>query len=47
MERGRILAVVWAVWLHHNERVFKGRTGSTDGVIHEVQGLIAVWFRRI
>ena len=31
--------VLWAVWLPQNEVLFKGRPASTDGVVHDVEGL--------
>ena len=45
-EWGKILAVLRAIWLHCNQQDNKGRTVSTDGVIHEVEGLITGWFKR-
>ena len=43
-ERGRRFAVIWAIWLHRLEVVFKGKTVSEDGVIHEVEKFMAIWF---
>ena len=31
MEWGRILVELWALCLHHNERIFKGRPALTNG----------------
>ena len=39
----RAWAVLWVMWLHQNECVFKGREASLDGVLHEVEGLLAIW----
>ena len=39
MEQGSILAVLWAIYLHHNELVFKGTDALTDGVIQEWKDL--------
>ena len=36
--------VLWAISMHKNEVFFRGRTISTDGVIHDVEGLMASWF---
>ena len=47
MGRRRILAVLWAIWLHFNEWVFKGRAVSTDGVIQEVEGFVSCWCKRM
>ena len=43
-EGGKILVVQWAIWLHWNEMLFRGRMVSKDGVIQDVEGLIASWF---
>ena len=40
---GRILAVTWAIWLHRNEVMFRGKPVSTDNVVHEIEGLKASW----
>ena len=32
--------------LHWNEVVLRGRTTSTDGVVHDEEGLVASWFPR-
>ena len=45
-EGGRILVVIWAIWLHRNEVMFKGRLASMVSVVHEVEGLMASWFSR-
>ena len=44
---GQILAVIWAIWLHQNEVMFKGRLASIDSVVHEVEGLGASWLYHI
>ena len=41
MEWGRILAVLWAIWLHRNEVVFKGQMVSADGVEHDMGGFVS------
>ena len=33
---GKILVMLWAIWLHLSKRV-----ASTDGVIHEVEGFVS------
>ena len=35
--------VLWVMWLHRNECIFKGREASLDGILHEVEGLLAIW----
>ena len=39
----RVWVVLWAIWLHRNECIFKGREVSLSGVLHEVEGLLAIW----
>ena len=43
-EGGQILAVLWAIWLHWNEVMFRGKPASIDSVLHEVEGLMGFWF---
>ena len=43
-EGGKILAILWAMWLHPNEVLLRGRKVSTDGVIQDAEGLMASWF---
>ena len=38
-EGGRILAVLWAIWLHRNDKLFRGRASSTNGVTYAVEVL--------
>ena len=35
--------MLWAIWLHYNECILKGREASLDGVLREVEGLLAIW----
>ena len=39
---GRILVVLWALWLRRNEVVFKGRAVLLNGVEHDVGVLFQV-----
>ena len=39
----RAWVVLWVIWLHCNECIFKGREASLDGVLHEVDCLLAIW----
>ena len=39
----QILAVLWAIWLHRNDKLFNGRVVSTDGVAYAVEGFVAAW----
>ena len=41
----RAWVVLWALWLHHNDCIFKGREALFDRVLHEVEGLLAIWGR--
>ena len=45
-EKGKLLAVLWALWLHHNEVIFKGRVASVDSVVQNAEGFVSWWFRR-
>ena len=47
IEGGRILAVTWAIWLHWNEVMFRGRPVSADSVVHEIEGLMASWAQQV
>ena len=38
-----ILATLWAIWLHRNEIIFKGRLPSTDVVQHSARGMARSW----
>ena len=44
---GRILKVTWAILLHRNEVMFRGRLVSTNNVVHEIEGLTASWAHRV
>ena len=37
----RILAVLWAIWLLRNDKLFNGRAVSIDGVAYVVEGFVA------
>ena len=34
--------VIWAIWLHWNEVMSRGRSAFIDNVIHKVEGLIVL-----
>ena len=36
--------VLWALWLRWNDVLFRERMLSTDGVVHDVEGLMVSWF---
>ena len=42
----RVLAVLWAIRVHRNEKLFNGREESTDGVAYDVEGFVAAWSSR-
>ena len=46
-ERGKIFAVVWAIWLHRNVVVFEGKAVSSEGIIHEVKMFVGSWFEHV
>ena len=43
-EGGHVLAILWAISLHRNEVMFRGRLASTGNVFHEVEGQKTFWF---
>ena len=38
-----IFATLWAIWLHRNEIIFRGRLPSTDTVQHEARWIAQSW----
>lgn len=44
IERGRLLGALWAIWLHRNEDIFKGRAVSIDGTVQDAANLVSYWF---
>ena len=38
-----IFATLWAIWLHWNEIIFRGRPPSTDAVQHAARGIARSW----
>ena len=38
--------VLWATWLHRNDKVFIGRDASIDGAACAVEGFVATWSSR-
>ena len=40
-----VFAVMWVIWLHQNEAIFKGRMVSTDVVVHEVE-FVSYWLQK-
>ena len=38
-----IFATLWAIWLHRNEIIFRGRLPSTDAVQHEARWIAQSW----
>ena len=39
----RVLVVLWAIWLHWNDKQFNGRVVSTDRVAYVVEGFVVAW----
>ena len=39
----KIFATLWAIWLHRNDVVFRGRPPLVDEVINDVRGLSNSW----
>ena len=44
-EYNTIFANLWAIWLHWNEVVFRGRSPSVDAVQHDARGIAYSWNR--
>ena len=40
-----IFAVLWAIWTHRNEVIFRGANPSGDAIRYAVRGFITLWFR--
>ena len=40
-----IFVLLWAIWSHRNEVIFKGRPPSVDAIQHDVRGFISIWSR--
>ena len=40
-----IFASLWAIWLHQNEVVFRGRSPSVDAIQHDARGIAYSWNR--
>ena len=41
-----IFAILWSIWSHQNEVIFRGRTPSVDAIQHDARGLDISWSRR-
>ena len=42
-----ILAVLWAIWLHWNDKLFSGRAAAIDSVACALEGFVAAWSSRL
>ena len=40
-----IFAVLWAIWTHKNEMIFRGATPSGDAISYAARGFSSSWFR--
>ena len=38
-----IFAILWAIWLHRNDIIFRGRSPSPDAIQHDAQGIAHSW----
>ena len=43
---GKALLVLWALGLHRNKAIFKGRLASVDSVVDDMDSFVVWWFRR-
>ena len=41
----RIFAILWAIWIHKNEVVFRGISPSGDAILHTAEGFYFSWHR--
>ena len=44
-EWNTIFANLWAIWLHRNEVVFRGRSPSANAIEHDARGIAYSWNR--
>ena len=47
MVEGRLFVVLWELWLHCIEIIFKGRAMLVDYVVPVMAGYVTWWFRRV
>ena len=40
-----IFAILWSIWSHRNEVIFRGRSPSVDAIQHNARGLTILWNR--
>ena len=40
-----IFAILWSIWCHRNEVIFRGRTPSVDAIQHDARGMDISWAR--
>ena len=40
-----IFAVLWAIWTHRNDVIFRGANPSGDAIRYAVRGFVTLWFR--
>ena len=41
----RVFAILWAIWIHRNEVIFRGVTPSSDAIQHAAGGFFYSWTR--
>ena len=40
-----IFAILWSIWSHSNEVIFRGSSPSVDAIQHDARGLAILWNR--
>ena len=41
----RLFSLLWSIWGHRNEVIFRGRIPSVDAIQHDARGLEQSWYR--
>lgn len=44
VEKGRRVVILWSLWLHNNDIIFRGRLSLVEAVTQDEDNLVAFWF---